>query len=127
MLAASDYAATAREDFRHMVTQHLALKDAVAEMPEALQKTFAVYEKKMTDLEDVSTDLQELQTMMAVLDIHMKQLATADYLLAKASLAYMQENLPALQEQTKTITASDQLTDENIEFITESLSQFSSF
>jgi hypothetical protein len=64
---------------------------------------------------------------MSILDNEFKQLATADYLVAKASMAYMQQQMPAVQEKEASLTASSQLTQENIEFINEYTAQMQSF
>ncbi|MEI7557919.1 MAG: hypothetical protein WCJ45_03710 [bacterium] len=64
---------------------------------------------------------------MSILNNEFKQLATADYLVAKASIAYLNQQMPAVQEKGKSLKTSKQLTQENIQFINEYTAQIASF
>jgi hypothetical protein len=50
-------------------------------------------------LDNLNPDLQKLQTTMSMLGNQFKQLATADYLVAKASIAYMNQQMPGVKEK----------------------------
>jgi hypothetical protein len=127
VLLATEFASTIWYDFRHTVTQSIALGNALSGAPENIISAYKTYEKACNNLNSLNDDLQKLQTTMSMLDNEFKQLATADYLIAKASMAYMQQQMPAIQEKESSLTASSQLTQENIEFINEYTAQMESF
>ncbi len=126
-LLATELASSVWYDFRHTVTQSIALGNALSWAPKNVINAYKQYEKLCKNLDALNPDLQKLQTTMSILNNEFKQLATADYLVAKASIAYLNQQMPAVQEKGKSLKTSKQLTQENIQFINEYTAQIASF
>jgi hypothetical protein len=127
VLLANELASTVWYDFRHTVTQTLELNDALSGSTQTVRDAYIIYEKRCADLDAMNDDLMRMQTVMVQLEHGLKQIATADYLISKASIIYMRQQLPAVQEKSASLSTSTELTQENIEFINEYLSQIDDF
>ena len=85
------------------------------------------FNNQMGKIEELNTILTTLNQKSAELDMALKQLDTAEYLMGQASLAFMQEQMPNLKAQLATLQPSEQLSAEDIEFITEYTGAFETF
>lgn len=115
-------------DFADLFSNSVTAYELLSQSDNAnIKEALSEFEKQMEKISDLNSSLDEISQKTAYLQVALKQIETGDYYFAKASLSFIDENLPAIKEMAATITPNEDLNQENIEAIQEYASILGAF